>query len=87
MSDNKQISSDTLIEFAEIRLKKAFLILINQFLKLRGTAMGTKFAPPYTALVMAYFAKKFSVLLGIWWMFIHNILLFGNMEKNLWKNL
>ena len=57
--DNKQISSDTLMELAEVVLKNnIFEFDENTFKQKRGTAMGTKFAPPYAILFMADFEKK-----------------------------
>ena len=47
LKDNKQISSDTLIELAEIVLKNNFFEFDQKtFKQVRGTAIGTKFAPP-----------------------------------------
>ena len=80
LRDNKQISSDTLIELAEIVLKNnIFEFDEKTFKQVSGTAVGTKFAPPYAGLVMADLEEKFSMLL-------RTVFLFGNMEKNLWKN-
>ena len=57
--DNKQISSDTLMELAEVVLKNnIFEFDENTFKQKRGTAVGTKFAPPYTILFMADFEEK-----------------------------
>ena len=52
--DNKQISSDTLMELAEVVLKNnIFEFDEKTFKQKRGTAIGTKFAPPYAILFMA----------------------------------
>ena len=50
----KYISSDTLCDLGEVVLKTIFLNLVKKTLKQkRGTATGTKFAPPYSILFMA----------------------------------
>ena len=64
LRDNKQISSDTLIELAEIVLKhNIFEFDEKTFKQVRGTAIGTNFAPPYAILFMADLEAKFSMLL------------------------
>ena len=52
--ENKQISSDTLAELAEI----VFEFDLKTFEQKRGTAIGTKFAPPNTILYMADLEEK-----------------------------
>ena len=60
LRDNKQISSDTLIELAEIVLKNNFFEFDQKtFKQVRGTAIGTKFAPPYAILFMDDLEEKF----------------------------
>ena len=57
--DNKQISSDTLTELAEVVLKNnIFEFDEKTFKQKRGTAIGTKFAPPYAILFMADFEEE-----------------------------
>ena len=57
--DNKQISSDTLTELAEVVLKNnTFEFDEKTFKQKRGTAIGTKFAPPYVILFMADFEEQ-----------------------------
>ena len=57
--DNKQISSDTLTELAEVVLKNnIFEFDEKTFKQKRGTAIATKFAPPYAFLFMADFEEK-----------------------------
>ena len=73
--DNKQISSDTLTELAEVVLKKnIFEFDEKTFKQKRGTAIGTKLAPPYAILFMADFEKKmlesFEKKPMIWWRYI-----------------
>ena len=59
LRDNKQISSDTFIEFAEKVLKNNFFEFDQKtFKQVRGTAIGTKFAPPYVTLFMADLEEK-----------------------------
>ena len=59
LRDNKQISSDTLIELPEIVLKNNFFEYDQKtFKQVRGTAIGTKFAPPYAILFMANLEEK-----------------------------
>ena len=54
MRDNKQISSDTLIELAKIVLKYNFFEFNQKtFKQVRGTSIGTTFAPLYAILFMA----------------------------------
>ena len=46
--DNKQISSDTLTELAEVVLQKnIFEFNEKRYKQKRGTTIGTKFAPPW----------------------------------------
>ena len=55
----KQISSDTLIELAETVLRNnIFEFDEKTFKQIRGTAIGTKFAPPYAILFMADLEEK-----------------------------
>ena len=59
LRENKQISSDTLIELAETVLKSNFFEFDQKtFKQVRGTAVGTKFAPPYAILFMADLEEK-----------------------------
>ena len=59
MRDGKQISSDTLIEFAEIVPKyNIFEFDEKTFKQVLGTAIGTKFPPPYFILFMAELKGK-----------------------------
>ena len=59
LRDNKQISTDTPVELAEIVLKNnIFQFDEKTFKQVRGTAIGTKFAPPYAILFMADLEEK-----------------------------
>ena len=76
--DNKQISSDTLTELAELVLKNnIFEFDEKTFKQKRGTVIGTKFAPPYATLFMANLEEKmlegFEKKPMIWWSYIDDI--------------
>ena len=76
--DNKQISSDTLTELAEVVFKNnIFEFDKKTFKQKRGTAIVTKFAPPYAILFMEDFKKKmlesFEKKPMIWWRYIDGI--------------
>ena len=90
LRDSIQISSDTLIELAKIVLKNnIFEFDEKTFKQVRGTAIGTKFAPLYAILFMADIVEKiisdFEEKPMIRWRYIDDIFLLGNMEKNFWK--
>ena len=75
---NKQISKDTLAELAEI-VKKNNIFEFDEktFKQKRGTAIGTKFAPPYAIFFMADLEEKlleiFEKKTMIWWRYIDDI--------------
>ena len=78
LRDYKQISSDTLIELAEIVLKYNFFEFDKKpFKQVRGTAIGATFAPPYAILFMADLEGKilhaFDEKPMIWWRYIDDI--------------
>ena len=78
LRDNKQISSDTLVELAEIVLKnKYFQFDEKTFKQVRQTAIGTRFAPPYAILFMADLEEKILSASEkkpmIWWRYIDDI--------------
>ena len=78
LRDKKQISSETLIELAKIVLKNNFFEFDQKtFKQVRGTAVGTKFAPPYVILLMTDLEEKilnvFEKKRMIWWRYIHDI--------------
>ena len=57
--ENKEVTTDTLVELADIVLKiNYFQFLDKTFKQKRGTAIGTKFAPPYSILFMADLEKR-----------------------------
>ena len=60
LKDNKQVSSDTLINLAEIVLKNnIFEFNEKTFKQVRDIAIRTKFAPLYATLFMADLEEKF----------------------------
>ena len=76
--DNKQISSDTLTELAEVILKNNIFEFDEKTFKQKlGTPIGTKFAPPYVILFMADFEKEmlesFDKKPMIWRRYMHDI--------------
>ena len=90
LRDSIQISSDTLIELAKIVLKNNIFELDEKtFKQVCGTAIGTKFSPLYTILFKADVEEKiisdFEEKPMIWWRYIDDIFLLGNMEKNFRK--
>ena len=74
----KYISSDTLCGLAEVVLKNNIFKFGKKTLKQkRGTAIGTKFAPPYGILFMAElkdeFLRKAQFKPYLWWSYIDDI--------------
>ena len=63
-TNNKQISSDTLTELVEVVLNNnIFEFDEKTFKQKRGTAIGTKFAPPYAILSWQILRKKYCQVL------------------------
>ena len=86
--DNKQISSDTLTKLAEVVLKNNIFEFDEKNLKQKhGTAIGTKFVPPYAIIFMVDFEEimleSFERKPMIWWSTQTIYFLFGSMVKNL----
>ena len=53
------MTTDTLVELADIVLKNNYFQFLDKIFKQkRGTAIGTKFAPPYSILFMADLEKR-----------------------------
>ena len=47
--ENKEVATDTLVELADIVLKNSYFQFLDKtFKQKQGTAVGTKFAPPYS---------------------------------------
>ena len=89
---DKQVTTDTLIELTELVLKNnIFEFSDKAYKQICGTAIGTMFAPPYAILFMATLERKISCEFKKNRVFGGGIsttyLLFGNMVKNLLKNL
>ena len=72
----KYISNDTLCDLAEVVLKNNFLKFDKKTLKQKkkGTAIGTKFAPPYSILFIAELEeeilRKAEFKPYLWWRYI-----------------
>ena len=78
--ENKEVTTDFLVELADIVLKnKYFQLLDKTFKQKRGTAIGTKFAPPYSILFMADLEQRLFSDIDlkpyIWWRYTDDILL------------
>ena len=76
--DKKDLSTDTLVELAELVLKNNIFNLNEETLKQkRGTAIRTKFAPLYSILSMAELEKlileKIDKKPYLWWRNINDI--------------
>ena len=70
------VSTDTLVELAELVLKNNIFNFNERTLKQkRGTAIGTKFAPPYSILFMAELEEKILEIVEpyLWWRYIDDI--------------
>ena len=75
---NKKVTTDTLIELAELVLQNNYFEFNERYLKqIRGTAIGTKFAPPYAIIYMAALEEDFLETLikkpWLWWKYINDI--------------
>ena len=75
---DKQVTTDTLIELTELVLKNnIFEISDKTYKQIRGTAIGTKFAPPYAVLFMAALEEKILSNVkkkpSVWWRYIDDI--------------
>ena len=74
----KKVTTETLLELAEIVLKNNIFQFNEKTLKqLRGTAIGTKFAPPYAIIFMADLEERIledvELHSRIWWRYIDEI--------------
>ena len=49
----KRLTNETLVQLVEIALKSNIFQFNEKTLKLRGTAIGTRFVPPYAMVLMA----------------------------------
>ena len=93
--DKKDVSTDTLVELAELVLKNNIFNFNERTLKQkRGTAIGTKFALPCSILFMAELeGKKFEIVDNkpyLWWRYIDDIFFYlgtwGRKVQELCKN-
>ena len=87
--ENKEVTIDTLVALADIVLKNNYFQFLDKtFKQKRGTAIGTKFAPPYSILFMADLEKRLlsdiDLKRYIWWRYIDVIfLIWEHGEKSL----
>ena len=84
--NEKDVSTDTLAELAELVLKNnIFNFNVKTLQQKRGTAIGTKFASPYSILFMAELDKIIFEIVDnkpyLWWRYIDDIYFSGNMGK------
>ena len=83
---DKRISTESLIELAECVLKNnIFEHNLSFYKQLRGTAIGSKTAPPYAIIFLGDLEERFfsdcDISSLVWWRYIDDILCFGNMVK------
>ena len=73
--NHKQISTDKLVKMAQFVLKNNFFKFNSDvFQKISGTAIGTKFAPPYACIFMDQIETGFlSHQSKIWFRYIDDI--------------
>ena len=76
--DRKDVFTDTLVELVELVFKNNIFNFNKRTLKQkRGTAIGTKFAPPYSILFMAKLKSKILEIVDnkpyLWWRYIDDI--------------
>ena len=79
-TENKEVTTHTLVELVEIVLKKNYFQFLDKTFKQKwGPAIGTKFAPPYSILFMADLEKRLLSDIDlkpyIWWRNIDDIFL------------
>ena len=90
---DKRISTESLIKLAEHILKSnIFEHNLSFYKQLRGTAIGTKIAPPYAVIFLGDLEERFfsdcDTLSLVWWRYIDNIfMLWQHAEKQLKKFL
>ena len=78
--DDKSISTQTLMDLAELVLKNNYFTHNETIFKqIRGTAMGTRFAPSYAIIAMAEFEEhalaNYHLNPSVWWRYIDDIFL------------
>ena len=78
LRQEKDVTTSTLVELAEVVLKSNIFTFKEKTLKQkRGTAIGTKFAPPYSILFMAELEEEILSEIELkpylWWRYIDDI--------------
>ena len=78
LRQEKDVTTSTLVELAEVVLKNNIFIFKEKTLKQKwGTAIGTKFAPPYSTLFMAELEEEILSEIELkpylWWRYIDDI--------------
>ena len=84
------MTTETLLELAEIVLKNnTFQFNEKTLRQLKGTAIGTKFAPPYPIIFMADFEerilKDIDLQSHIWWRYTNDIFFIWEHGKDFLK--
>ena len=87
----KYFSTDTIIDLAEVVLKNNIFTFRKNILKQkRGTAIGTKFAPPYSILFMGELEKEIikepKYKPYLWWRYIDHIFFLWEHGQNKLKS-
>ena len=93
--EDQSVSTQTLLDLAEFVLKNNFFTHNDQIFKqIRGTAMGTFFAPSYAILALAELEEeaisKYKLQPWVWWRFIDDIFTIwqhGRMELDSFSNI
>ena len=85
--EDKTVSTDTLIDLAECVLKNNIFEHDSSFLKqLRGTAIGTKMAPPYAIVFLGDLEEKILKESDknplVWWRYIDDIFMLWQHGEN-----
>ena len=75
---DKEVTTDTLIELAELVLRNnIFAFSDKTYKQIRGTVIGTKFAQPYAVLFMTVLEEKILSKAkkkpSVWWRYVDNI--------------
>ena len=78
MRENQSVPTEALVDLASLVLKNNFFEHNGKiFHQKQGTAMGTKFAPPYAISFMADFEEKamadFDLKPFVWWRYIDDV--------------
>ena len=77
---DQSVSTDSLMDLAEVVLKNNMFEFNGKFYhQIRGTAIGTKCAPPYSILFLADLEEKllssYECGPGVWWHYIDDVFL------------